>query len=592
MTISRIIKVSSGVTMFLAIAVTVLLIVIVSGYEEATSVTEKAGVVAIIAFMLTAIASLWVIRHKLKPLKHLTHIVTEVTHGKLTFNHPKTLPANDEIGFLTRDMQNLVEVINNIVADLNRLVIEDTVNGNISWRIDADKYENAFRDLMLSINSIVDGTSDDILPMVDAMNKISDGCFDVEIHDLPGDKIILPNVIRQVTANLNDLYVSTLELVESATMGNFTTHIDKSKFNGSWAGLAGKLNELMDAVAKPLGEIEHNIVIMSKGDFSRLEGEYHGTFGILKDACNIVNDTMEALYDEVSDIFQKIADGDLTVSLNGKYIGSYPPLKNAITRLLYELNRTMSDFHASVDQVVAGIEHISEIAAHLAEAAVKQNASIEKLSNSIALVHDKAAQASESATFANESTLRITEYMTIGGTAVSSMSHTMNTIKSSSEDISKIIEVISGIAFQTNLLALNASVEAARAGEHGKGFAVVAEEVRNLAGRCQNSAKETSEIVEQDLSLVSIGLNTMSEVVVSFETISSSISDISNRISDISLVSNEQQESIATINNSVREISEVVTEVAASAEEAASTSQELNAQADLLREKVAFFKLN
>ena len=167
----------------------------------------------------------------------------------------------------------------------------------------------------------------------------------------------------------------------------------------------------------------------------------------------------------------------------------------------------------------------------------------------------------------------------------------MNKVKVSSQDIGKIIDVISNIAFQTNLLALNAAVEAARAGEHGRGFGVVAEEVRNLAGRSQQSTSDTSVIIDEDVKHVEEGLQATSGVVASFETIANNVQEISGHITEIAEISSEQLDSIANVKTGLSEIEGVVSDISSTAEESASASQELHSQADLLREKVAFFKL-
>jgi len=295
---------------------------------------------------------------------------------------------------------------------------------------------------------------------------------------------------------------------------------------------------------------------------------------------------------EITEVLEHVARGDLTISVNRDYIGAYAPIKTALNTILTSLNTTMSDIHVATGQVVSGAEQISHSAAQLAEGASRQTSAIEELSTSLTLIHDKAIQASTDATSAEQSTKLSQEHAEHGGEVVKSMTSTMNKIKVSSDSITKIINVITDIAFQTNLLALNASVEAARAGEAGRGFTVVADEVRTLAGKSQKSASDTSEIIGNATASADEGIAAVADVVATFETIVENIDGISGLISQIAQISGEQLDSIAAVNASIDEINRVVTDNSATAQESAAASQELNAQAEMLRQKVAFFKLN
>jgi len=528
----------------------------------------------------------------LKPVKHLMDVVSNISNGVFNFNQDKASLSRDEIGVLTRDVYDLADVIRNIVDDLTRINHEFSVVGNSDYRADADKYDNSFKEMMESVNEILAHETNETNKTIEVLNKIADGDFDVQINDLPGKKMILPQTLRAVTANLHEIYKSAVSLTESAANGILDAEIDAAKFKGNWADLALTLNKLMRAVKEPLAEIEHNVVLMSQGDFSMLEGEFKGEFKVVQDACNLTNEHTVAIVDEISDILSRIAKGDLTVSVQSDYLGSYAPIKTALTTILSSLNEIMSDIKSAVDQVAAGASQISQGAVHLADGATRQNASIEELSSSVALIHEKARDASDSALTAKEGADRSQNHAALGRGTVNSMTSNMYKIKESSEGIAKIIDVITNIAFQTNLLALNASVEAARAGEHGKGFAVVAGEVRTLAGRSQHSASETTVIINEDNQNVEEGIKAAEEVVTSFETIASNATEISSLISHIADISGEQLNSISVVNDSVSKIADVVTDISATAEESAAASQELSSQADMLRERVAFFDLN
>ncbi len=158
----------------------------------------------------------------------------------------------------------------------------------------------------------------------------------------------------------------------------------------------------------------------------------------------------------------------------------------------------------------------------------------------------------------------------------------MEEINESSESISRIIKVIDEIAFQTNILALNAAVEAARAGQHGKGFAVVAEEVRNLAARSANAAKETTDMIESSIDKSNSGTQLVAETSKALADILAGVDETASIVAQIATASSEQASVIAEINEGVNQISIVTQSNTATAEESAASSEEMSAQAQTL----------
>jgi methyl-accepting chemotaxis protein/methyl-accepting chemotaxis protein-1 (serine sensor receptor) len=164
-------------------------------------------------------------------------------------------------------------------------------------------------------------------------------------------------------------------------------------------------------------------------------------------------------------------------------------------------------------------------------------------------------------------------------TTLAEMVTSMKEINTSSDKISKIIKVIDEIAFQTNILALNAAVEAARAGEAGMGFAVVAEEVRNLAQRSAQAAKDTAALIEESIGRSNEGSTKLTKVGDAIRSITESAQKVKTLVDEVNLSSNEQARGSEQISNSIVQMEQVTQQAAASAEESAAASEELNAQA-------------
>ncbi len=475
----------------------------------------------------------------------ILNLLDEYANGDLSNKLP-ILPGKQIIA--TERVNKLRQNVLNLITDSNMLSTA-AVQGKLDTRADASEHQGDFRKIIEGVNHTLDAIIHPLNVSAEYMDRIAKGDIPPKINEqYSGDFNEIKNNLNQCIDSINLLIIDANGLAEAAINGDTTKRADISKHNGDYRKIIQGFNNTLDATTAPITEAVNIMELMAQGDMSHLmEGDFKGNHAVLKQTLNSTLFSINQLLQQVNDTVAEVLNGSMQVVESS-----------------HKLSGGASEQAAAIEEMSSSMMQIAS--------QTKQNANNARNANSLA---DNSQKASER-----------------GFSEMQQLQIAMSEINESSKNIAKIIKVIDEIAFQTNLLALNAAVEAARAGVHGQGFAVVAEEVRNLARRSAEAAKETAVLIEGSIKRVDNGTMLSEKTATVLKEIREQSTSVAELIKEIAIASNEQANGINQIEIGFMQIDKVTQQNTAGSEKSASIAEELAEQAKMVEEILSGFVLN
>ncbi|MDR9498118.1 MAG: methyl-accepting chemotaxis protein [Hydrogenovibrio sp.] len=490
--------------------------------------------------------------------------------------------------FLLILRSNIVKPIKRIAKTMDQA--RDT--GNLSERADA-RIPNEMGMLAEAYNGQMQMTQVAMGEAGRMMKDISEGRLKTSsVIPMTGDFEVLKRNLNSASEQLSGTFDEIRHVLQEIHAGNFS-------YQTSGTALGEFKNALHDAQASMsvlkgvFYEVNELMSQVAQGFFGkRITAKAEGEMQVLKDNINESLDALEAIIENATKVMVAQGSGDLKQRINMETDGTLAVLREGINNSVSNVSSLMAQTTYSVNRLANGTMDISTDVIDLSSRTQQQAASLQETAASMEQITSTIQQTANNASDANEAATLSLKEAQDANKVVHRTIESINEINEASTKISEITSLIDSIAFQTNLLALNAAVEAARAGEHGRGFAVVAGEVRSLAGKSSDAAKDIRGLIDNTVEKVQEGAKLADESGKALELINGSIEKIGNYVKEISDTTAEQAKGVEQVNTAISSIDQVTQQNSALVEKTADRTADMSRLAEEVQKVIGTFKID
>ncbi len=513
--------------------------------------------------------------------------------GQGDFNQPlETFPG--QRSYINQSIEQVRMNFKLLMEDVHTLS-QAAEQGQLNIRVDVSRHQGEFKQIVAGFNQTLDAVVSPLQTTARYLDQMAAGNIPTHIEEhFVGDFNLVQTSLQHCIGAIHQLITDVDHLASAAQQGQLNTRVNIEAHAGDFRKIIHGINQTLDAVVSPLHVAADCVKRIAAGDIpAPIQNAYHGDFNVLINNLNTCILAVNRLVEDTRQIADEAQQGQLYSRVDvtahaGDFRLALQGSQEILQRMvspIQTVKQAAETIHVAAAEIEKGNNDLSRRTETQANALQETSANLETLTNHIRQTAEHAQQASLQAGQANQMAVQ-------GGEAFNALTTTMQGINETSAQIAQITGVIDSIAFQTNILALNAAVEAARAGEEGRGFAVVAGEVRNLAKRSADSAKEIKELIAASVSQTNASAKQVSEAGQTMHEIVHAVQQVSQSIQAISAASSQQSSGLEQIYESMTSIDETTQQNAALVEEAAAAAESMLEQVHTLVESVNQFKID